>query len=109
MVPNPLTHCGCNRWLVIAAWSLVIQPEERLVKSNRAARICPIGPVAKNHSAKKKEVSCSPQQEASRFWLFQARCYTRPKTHSRTVDIGDRSVLALRGPQLPNDSTQITG
>src|SRR5262245_29465148 len=79
--------------LVLGAWSFPrrvaypIQPE--LVKfSHFAAR------------AKKKEVSCSPQQEASQFWLFRTPVALCSKTHSRRLGIGQRphTPLSLRQP-----------
>jgi len=53
---------------IIGAWSSIIHQLGRLAKGRFVVRICPIG-----CGAKKKEVSCSPQQEASRFWLFRTR------------------------------------
>src|SRR5687767_8228911 len=52
---------------------------------SRAAHVTICGVCA---SATKKEVSCSPQQEASQVWLFRILVAHRPKTHSRSEGIG---------------------
>src|SRR5436190_12512762 len=97
----PMTNEG--RKTRIGQWCLVI---------SRRRPVCPMGlkPLELSRfpvCATKKEVSCSPQQEASRFWLFRTWVAPHPKTHSRYVGIGSRSSAALGGSQPPTDSPQL--
>jgi hypothetical protein len=82
---------GCG----IVSWANRSRMTRRLAaKIGGGTPRAPIVRRLRNESTK-KEVSCSPQQEASPFWLFRSRVAPGSKTHSRIEHIGAGCTAAL--------------